>query len=47
MVIGSIIKREVDGARTVVAAKLVDLSSDPNRETMWYLEVVESSMRQA
>jgi hypothetical protein len=46
LVIGSVGRRE-DGSRVVVAAKLVDLSSDPNRETMWFLEVVESCTRVA
>lgn len=45
MVIGSVIQRE-NGACTVVATKLVDLSSDPNREALWILEVIESSLRQ-
>jgi len=29
----------------VMANKLVDLSADPNRETMWLLEVIDLSLR--
>jgi hypothetical protein len=46
MVIGSVGRRE-DGARVVVAAKLVDLSPDPNRESMWYLEVLDCAQHLA
>jgi len=32
-----------ESEQTIIAHKLVDLSEDPNRETLWFLEVCEAS----
>ncbi|KAL6056554.1 RecQ-mediated genome instability protein 2 [Balamuthia mandrillaris] len=34
-----------DGTRTIIAVKICNLNEDPNRETLWDLEVIEAQRR--